>query len=148
MFVCLGNICRSPMAEAILRHQIKERGLEMETASCGTANYHVGDSPDSRTVDVLRKRSICIDHSGQQLKKLDFEDFDYMIVMDESNMKNVLRVVPPSSNAKLAKMRDFDSIDKGSDVDDPWYGDFSDFEICFETLKRSIDGFLDQLQGE
>ena len=78
MFVCLGNICRPPMTEAILRHRVIERNLAMETASCGTANYHIRDPPDPRTIEVLKKYNITINHKGQQLKSKDFEDYDYL----------------------------------------------------------------------
>lgn len=142
MFVCLGNICRSPMAEAILKHKTAERNLDIEVDSCGTADYHIGDSPDPRTLDVLRKNGISFSHRGQQLKSTHFYDYDYLITMDESNRTNALQVAPSDLENKIVKMRDYDILDKGGDVADPWYGDESDFELCYETLDRCIDEFI------
>jgi protein-tyrosine-phosphatase len=85
LFVCLGNICRSPLAEAIFKDKLKKKGLErfFEVDSCGTSNYHIGDQPDSRTIANARKNGIAIDHCGRQFTANDFGDFDYILAMDK-----------------------------------------------------------------
>ena len=142
MFVCLGNICRSPMAEAILKNLAYERDLGISADSCGTASYHVGYSPDLRTIATLEKHGISYKHRAQQINISHFSECDYLVVMDDSNKANALKVCPVGCEEKVLMMRDFDPIDPGASVDDPWYGDVADFEICYETLERSLEGFL------
>ena len=144
MFVCLGNICRSPLAEAIFNSKIEKHKLSsfFNVESSGTADYHVGEEPDKRTIAVSREHNVPINHFAQQLKTSHFKQFDYLIVMDESNRSNTLEIASSSSGYELFMMREFDSIDKGSAVIDPWFGDIEGFEECFQTLDRSCDGFL------
>lgn len=93
LFVCLGNICRSPLAEAVFNHRIKERQLEkrFQADSCGTANYHVGDTPDPRTVKNALANGVVIDHRGRQFSSEDFNEFDLILPMDKSNLKSLLQ---------------------------------------------------------
>lgn len=142
MFVCLGNICRSPMAEAILVHKAREKGLNLRTQSSGTAAYHIGESPDHRTMQVLEANGIVFEHKAQQFRHSHFEEFDYVLVMDENNQRDVQRLGNPKVNSKVYLMRSFDQIGDDLTVADPWYGDIRDFEECFDTLDRSIDGFI------
>ena len=143
LFVCLGNICRSPLAEAIFRHKISEHGLQDKIScdSAGTANYHVGDSPDPRTVEVAGKHSIPIYHTGRQFRRADGEAFDYMFAMDSSNYRNMVDEMgeePPH----LYLMRHFDFEDKGADVPDPYYGSGDGFELVYQILDRSLNEFM------
>ena len=144
MFVCLGNICRSPLAEAIFNSKLEKLQLSsfFEVESCGTADYHVGEEPDKRTINVARKHNVPMNHLAQQLKPYHFQQFNYLVVMDESNKSNTLEVAPTSAGYELFMMRECDSIDKGSAVIDPWFGDLEGFEECYQTLDRSCDGFL------
>lgn len=147
LFVCLGNICRSPLAEAIFKHKVKARGWEqwIEADSCGTANYHIGDSPDPRTIANASKNGVMIDHCGRQLSIEDLNDFDYILAMDNSNYNNILRL--PGSDAyahKVQLMRNFDPAGKG-EVPDPYYGGEKGFQEVFDILDRSMDKFLDHL---
>jgi protein-tyrosine phosphatase len=146
MFVCLGNICRSPLAEAILKHKVKSLGLEnqFEIQSSGTADYHVGEDPDPRTLQVAKERGVSIDHKGQQFKRYQLEDFDYIIVMDAQNLLEVTRVAGYHSN-KMIKMRYYDPGHQNENVPDPWYGSFEDFEDCFDLLDRCCDQLLNNL---
>src|SRR5688572_24744882 len=93
LFVCLGNICRSPLAEAIFKDKISKRGLDhlVEAASCGTANYHVGDSPDHRTIANARKNGITIEHVGQQLQAEHLSEYTFILAMDQSNYQNIFK---------------------------------------------------------
>jgi protein-tyrosine phosphatase len=143
LFVCLGNICRSPLAEAVFNHKIKQKGLESKimSDSAGTANYHIGESPDPRTIDVAKNHDVSIEHYGQQFKKKHAEEFDYLIAMDHSNRQNMIYEMGNESE-HLFLMRDFDSMGKGKDVPDPWYGGMQGFEDVFEILDRSTEDLI------
>jgi len=148
LFVCLGNICRSPLAEALFKHKIKEKKLEhfFEADSCGTSNYHIGDTPDPRTIKNALKNGVTIDHRGRQLCSADFDQFDYIYVMDKSNRDNSLRLAQENHHRiKVIMMRSFDAVDKGEDVPDPWAGGEEGFQEVFEILDRSIDRLINKL---
>jgi protein-tyrosine phosphatase len=148
LFVCLGNICRSPLAEAVFKHKIRERGIDefIEADSCGTANYHVGDTPDSRTVANATKNGVAIDHCGRQLKSADLDYFDFIFAMDESNYQNIHRLSNAKKHSnKIARMRDFDPAGNG-DVPDPYYGGESHFQEVFDILDRTMNQFIKHLE--
>jgi len=140
LFVCLGNICRSPLGEAIFNERVRQKGLqdEFQSDSCGTANYHVGDWPDDRTIKCAKRNDILINHLGRQLKREDLDEFDLILAMDGSNFQNILRLSNESNRSKVKMMRDFDPLGKG-DVPDPYYGGDKDFDEVFEILDRSIE---------
>ena len=147
MFVCLGNICRSPLAEAIFEDKVFNRGLRnsFTIRSSGTSNFHVNETADKRTIAVARLHNIPMKHLVSQLKDKDFRKYDYIIVMDNENKANALKIAPKDADYQLHLMREFDTIDKGGEVADPWYGDMEDFEKCFETLERCTENFLEFL---
>jgi protein-tyrosine phosphatase len=149
VFVCLGNICRSPLAEAIFKLKIREKNLEryLEADSCGTANYHVGGSPDPRTIANATKNGVAIKHVGRQLSETDLENFDIILAMDQSNYDNILRLSNSASHqSKIKLMREYDSIGKGNDVPDPYYGSEKNFQEVFEILDRSIESFIEDIK--
>jgi protein-tyrosine phosphatase len=149
LFVCLGNICRSPLAEAIIKHKIKEKGLDdhVEVHSCGTANYHVGDTPDPRTIKNALKNGVAIDHLGRQLSKNDLETYDFIIAMDKSNHTNILKLENAKDHShKVRLMRSFDLNPAGDEVPDPYYGDETGFQNVFDILSHSIDSFIHYLE--
>lgn len=147
LFVCLGNICRSPLAEAIFNHKIAQNKLESKIScnSAGTANYHVGESPDPRTIEVANNHGIDVNHRGQQFKKADSGTYDYLLAMDHSNLSNMVYEIG-NKPEHLLMMRDFDPMAKGTDVPDPWYGGMSGFEDVYQILDRSSDEFLQFLK--
>lgn len=151
LFVCLGNICRSPLAEAIFKHKIREKGLEnrVEVHSCGTANYHVGEPPDPRTIKNALKSGVVIDHLGRQLSVQDLEEYDFIIAMDKSNYANILKLENAKDHShKIRLMRSFDIHPAGDEVPDPYYGDEAGFQHVFDILSHSTDSFIGYLEKE
>ena len=151
LFVCLGNICRSPLAEAIFKHKIKERNLQdsVDVTSCGTANYHVGDTPDPRTIKNALKNGVVIDHVGRQLSACDLESYDFIVAMDKSNHSNILKLENAKDHShKIKLMRSFDLNPSGEEVPDPYYGDEAGFQNVFDILSHSVDSFIQFLEKE
>ena len=144
LFVCLGNICRSPLAEAIFNHQISKVGLadKVGADSCGTGNYHIGSQPDSRTIAVAQKHGVAISHACRQLKKADLDTFDFVLAMDKSNQRNILQLAEPHHHHKVLLMRQFDSDQTSLEVPDPYYGGANEFQEVYEILERSVAGFV------
>jgi protein-tyrosine phosphatase len=148
LFVCLGNICRSPLAEAIFKHKVKEKGLANQffSDSCGTSNYHIGDKPDARTIRNAHQNGISIDHLGRQFDKTDLKKFDLILAMDKGNIESVLRFPNASLyKEKIKVMREYDPHGNG-DVPDPYYGGEKKFQEVFDILDRSIENLIDTIQ--
>ena len=148
LFVCLGNICRSPLAEALFRKHVEERGLQHKylADSCGTAAYHVGDEPDSRSRANARKNGLVYTHLGRQVNSRDFKEFDLIIPMDSSNEAH-LKYADPTGTAKIELMRNYDPGFEGTDVPDPYYGGEQGFQNVYEILDRSTGNLLDKLEA-
>ncbi|GAA5826225.1 hypothetical protein JCM11251_007215 [Rhodosporidiobolus azoricus] len=143
LFVCLGNICRSPLAEAVFANICKQRGYdEIKVDSCGTAGYHVGEEPDERSVAVCRKHNVPINSTCRQLQKSDFTSFDYIVGMDKQNMSNIEKAKPKNSAAKIAL---FGSFGDGKVVDDPYYGRDDGFERVYQQCVRYSEGLLNDM---
>lgn len=147
LFVCLGNICRSSVAEGIFAKLVKEKELNHRIScdSCGTSNYHIGDSPDHRSSENAWSNGLVLNHSARQFTKDDFEKFDYILAMDVKNMVDIKALENQVKNATytLMMMRDFDALGKGCDVPDPYFGGSSGFQDVFDILTRSNEGLLD-----
>ncbi len=149
LFVCLGNICRSPLAEGLFRSHLREHGLEeyFEADSCGTSGYHSGELPDPRTRRNAEAHELVLDHRARQLRADDFHHFDHILVMDDSNLQDVLAVKPDNSVARIRKMREHDHLHPGADVPDPWYGGEQGFEDVYHILHRSTRNLLESLRS-
>jgi protein-tyrosine phosphatase len=154
LFVCLGNICRSPLAEGIFLDMIEKRGVAglFDIDSCGTGSWHVGECADSRSIAVARKHGIELGCIGRQVDPpSDFERFDWLIAMDRSNMRNLLKAGAPEGKVRL--MRSFDPAmeqqrDHELDVPDPydWPGD--GFESVYQMLDSACAGLLEFLLAQ
>lgn len=129
LFVCLGNICRSPLAEAALRHAAAQAGLALIVDSAGTGDWHVGQAPDERAQAVALKNGVSIDHlQGRVVSVPDFRDFDHIIAMDNQNLTDLRTMAPNDSTAQLSLLMDHIDGRAGEDVIDPYYGQAEGFD--------------------
>lgn len=150
LFVCLGNICRSPLAAAIFNHKVREQklGRLLQSDSCGTGNYHIGGAADDRSIAVARKNGIEILHIVRQLTADDLVTFDHIIAMDKNNLANIKRLPSDKENYNKVKlMREYDPQGLG-DVPDPYYGTEKDFREVYEILDRAIEEFILSLKKQ
>ena len=150
LFVCLGNICRSPAAEAIFHNLINEKGIgnQFIVDSAGTGNWHVGKKADSRMRFAAKQRNIHITSNARQIKEDDFCQFNFILVMDNSNFNNVLNFknrVKGSDYAKILKIQDFASIYTEREVPDPYFGGDAGFDNVLDILEDSVSCFLDSI---
>jgi protein-tyrosine phosphatase len=151
LFVCLGNICRSPLAEGVFRHLVEAAGLSdrFTIDSAGTSSYHIGDPPDTRTSAVALARGIKLSGAARQLTLQDLNDCDYVLAMDEHNLANVRRVSrgrPTPAQIKLLREFDPDAVDL--DVPDPYYGGARGFELVHDIVERSCAALLEHIRKE
>ncbi len=148
LFVCLGNICRSPSAEAIFRHLVEQRGLEdnFDIDSAGTYGGHAGELPDSRMRYAGTKRGYDISTPSRQITYNDFFDFDLLICMDDKNIDTLRQRTPDlQSQNKIRRMTDYCTQHDVDHVPDPYYGGDSGFEIVLDILEDACSGLLDSL---
>lgn len=151
LFVCLGNICRSPLAEGIFRNHVNAAGLaeHFNIDSAGTSSYHAGSPPDPRTSSVARARGIELTGQSRQLIFADLERFDYVIVMDEENRTAVTRLTRETAPKALVHMlREFDSESNGDlEVPDPYYGGERGFENVHDMVERASRALLEHMRA-
>jgi protein-tyrosine phosphatase len=149
-FVCLGNICRSPTAEAVMRDLVREAGLtaEIDIASAGTAGWHIGDAPDQRSVEEAARRGVRIVHRGRQFVPRDFDEYDLVLVMDHDNHSALLRLAPyGDAGGKVRFLRSFDPDAEGAvEIADPYYGSSEDFARAYDEINASCRGLLAYLE--
>ncbi len=146
LMVCLGNICRSPMAEGILRKKIQENNLDIVTDSCGTGDWHVGQKPDDRAIKTMKSKGIDItDLRGRQFSESDFDQFDLIYCMDENNYKNILALAKTEEQKGKVKMilNEINSKSNQS-VPDPYFGGDAGFEHVYQLLDAATDSILEK----
>jgi protein-tyrosine phosphatase len=150
-FVCLGNICRSPTAEAVTRHLLGEAGLtdRVTLDSAGTGDWHLGEPPDRRTQAAARKRGIDMDHLAQKFTAADFARFDLVLAMDRKNLRDLEAMAPtPADRAKVRMFRSFDPVaPAGAEVPDPYYGGTAHFEEVLDVCEAAARGLVAHLRA-
>ena len=147
LFVCHGNICRSPMGEFVLKDMVRKQGraAEFEIASAATSTEEIGNSVHPGTRAILAKLGIsCTGKTARQMTRVDYEYYDYLIGMDSANIRNMKRISGGDSAGKIYKMLDFTA--RGGDVADPWYT--GNFEETYRDIREGCEGFLHRLLQE
>lgn len=138
LFVCLGNICRSPLAEAALRAEAQKAGIDMTVDSAGTGDWHVGHPPDPRAQAVALRHGVDISgYRGRQVAPADFHRFTHIFALDADNLKNLRRIRPSDGTASLRLLMDLVPGRAGTGVVDPYYGDDAGFDLTWDDVTRA-----------
>lgn len=149
LFVCLGNICRSPTAHGVFAEMVRRAGLSqhIEVDSAGTGDWHVGSVPDSRTAAVARRRGYDLSAlRARQVSRADFADFHYVLAMDNTNLEDLKRMRPATFDGHLGLFLAFHSGSKVTEVPDPYYGGADGFDTVFDLVEGAAQGLLDHLR--
>lgn len=145
LFVCLGNICRSPMADAVMQHKVKQAGLtnQIMVDSAGTASYHVGETAHTGTLGVLKKHAIPYDGRARQFKRRDLTDYDYILAMDKSNLTNIGKYTGGDSDGEVRLFLSYANQAGATtvqEVPDPWYD--GRFDDVYDLVQKGCDALL------
>jgi len=147
LMVCLGNICRSPLAEGILKHKVDSRNVYVDSA--GTAGYHIGKHPDSRSIDVAAKHGIAISNQRcRQFTISDFENFDYIYAMDKHNYTHIVRLAPNPSDRDKVKLLLSEVSETPDEVPDPYYGGADGFQLVFDLIDTACNRIAKKLEKQ
>jgi protein-tyrosine phosphatase len=151
LFVCMGNICRSPTAEGVMRRLVDDEGLtdRVHVESAGTGGWHVGEPPDERATLAARRRGVTLAGAARQVRRADFRQFDLLIAMDRRNLRELLAMAPDEDAAeKVRLLREFDpaSGDGDLDVPDPYYGGPRGFEDVLDLVEAACRGLLAEVR--
>ncbi|MBS1868820.1 MAG: low molecular weight phosphotyrosine protein phosphatase [Actinobacteria bacterium] len=153
LFVCLGNICRSPTAEAVMARLVADARLEhaIEVDSAGTGAWHVGSPPDERATAAAAARGVAMRGTARQVRREDFDAFDLLVAMDDENHRNLRALAPDAeAAAKVRLLREFDPAAAGAgslDVPDPYYGGADGFDRVLDLVEAACAGLLDELRA-
>lgn len=153
LFLCTGNICRSPVAEGVFRHRVLAEGWQERVRwdSAGTQDYHVGEAPDPRAIEVAADRGVRIgDLRARQISAADFDAFDFILAMDQGHFRAANSMKEPDSRAIVSLFTDFvtDGAALQKDVPDPYYGGRKDFEYVMDLVENGVDGLIAHLRRE
>ena len=152
LFVCLGNICRSPTAEGVMRRLVREQGLEdeIEIDSAGTGGWHVGAPPDERATEAAARRGTTLEGAARRFDPGDFDEFDLILAMDAENRRDLLALAPDEeARAKVRLLREFDPAARAAgdlDVPDPYYGGDDGFEEVLDLVEAAARGLLAEIR--
>ncbi len=151
LFVCLGNICRSPTAEGVMHDLLRREGLQgqIRLDSAGTGAWHIGEPPDVRATAAARARGITLEGAARQVRAGDFEDFDLLLAMDRRNVRDLHQLAPDAeSSARIRLLREFDPLSVGDlDVPDPYHGGPRGFEDVLDLVQAACLGLLAEVRG-
>lgn len=151
LFVCMGNICRSPTAEGVFLHKVESAGLLdlISTDSAGTHDYHVGRAPDRRAQHAAQQRGYDLSGlRGRQVEPNDFQEFDYVLAMDRENLANLQRICPPQQQGKLSLFMEFSRNFGVREVPDPYYGGEQGFEQVLDMVEDAAEGLLEAILAD
>ena len=154
LFVCLGNICRSPTAEGVMRHLLETEGLteRVEIDSAGTGDWHVGESPDPRSIEAARGRGVTLAGAARQVTVADFEAYDLLVAMDAENLAALRRLAPSAAaRERVRRLREFDATATAAgdlDVPDPYFGGEDGFGHVLDVVEAGCRGLLDALRAD
>jgi protein-tyrosine phosphatase len=148
LFVCLGNICRSPLAEAAFRREAERQGIEVEVDSAGTGDWHIGYPPDQRAAAVAARNGIDISHLKARLVTADdFRRFDHIVALDSNNLRDLERLRPADGKARLSLLLDHVEGRQGQAVADPYYGDDSHFDSAWDEVSAGAEALARRIAG-
>lgn len=151
IFVCLGNICRSPTAEGVFQHLVNERGLQpyFYVDSAGTSAYHIGEPANSKSQKTANDHGIVLRSRARRFEPDDLQEFDLIVAMDRENLKNIKALDSDNKyDDKIFLLRDYDPEPDDGEVPDPYYGGIDGFQNVFNIVKRSCEALLDKLEDE
>ncbi|MHC4208935.1 MAG: low molecular weight protein-tyrosine-phosphatase [Planctomycetota bacterium] len=145
LFICMGNICRSPLAEALFRHKARDRGVgsRFVVDSAGTGSWHAGERPDGRVRELAERHGVAMDGLARQVTPRDLEHFDHLICMDEGNLRQLMSDGAPG--AKLRLLLECDPAAAVREVPDPYYGGRRGFEAVYDLVDSACEALLDEL---
>jgi protein-tyrosine phosphatase len=151
LFVCMGNICRSPTAQGVFEHVVESHGLSsrIQIDSAGTHAYHVGEPPDKRAMQAARKRGIELGtQRARRVSLADFGEFDYVLAMDRDNYEDLMALCPPDHRAKLHLFLKFAAESDEDEVPDPYYGGLTGFERVLDLIEQAAEGLLAEIRQQ
>ena len=147
LFVCLGNICRSPLVEGVARRRCAEAGLAVDVASCGTGHWHVGEGADSRMLRAAAAAGFDLSpHRARQLRAADLDEHDLVFAMDSDNLRGIRKFVTPHSRAEAALFLPWAGAAPPQDFPDPYYGETEGFAACVALAERGVAGLIERLR--